>query len=271
MKKLFCIVSIIALTFVSYSFGQDVAVVYDAKMENGGGLGIVGGAAGAKGLADLIVEKLENKKLTAEIVDADGLVEYMDANPKGIYIITQGNTPETIFQNKGKEDPIYSWLRDGGIGGFIGDYPFYYYWDFGANNRVEITGAGQRSVFGFQVTNGNTASVSPTDLGKEYMPSLKKWTSNRPAGLNVLEQNNFEFESYADDGTNADPIAYRTEDMKGWFINFHTSCCGTQIPGNEQIATEYAELISNRFAPESQSVDPTGKTSVVWGQLKSLR
>ncbi|RKU07548.1 hypothetical protein C6501_17425 [Candidatus Poribacteria bacterium] len=271
MKRIFCFVSIIALTFVGYSFGQDVAVVYDAKMENGGGLGIAGGQAGAQGLAELIVEKLEDEKLDAEIVDSDGLLEYMEANPKGIYIITQGNTPETIFQNKGKDDPIYSWLRDGGIGGFIGDYPFYYYWDFGANNRVEITGAGQRSVFGFQVTNSNTASVSPTDLGKKYIPSLKKWTSNRPAGLNVLEQNDFEFESYADDGTNADPIAYRTKDMKGWFINFHTSCCGTAIPGNEQVATEYAELIANRFGEELRSVDPAEKVSVVWGQLKSLR
>ncbi len=266
MKKLFCFVSIIALTFVSYSFGQDVVVVYDVKMENGNGLGV----QNAKQLADLIVEKLEDEKLTAEIVDADGLIKYMDANPKGIYVITQGNTPETIFKNKGKEDPIYSWLRDGGIGGFIGDYPFYYYWDFGANARVTAAGAGQQKVFGVTVTNASVANVSPTDLGKQYIPSLEKWTSNRPSGLNVLNQNDFEFESYADDGTNADPIAYRTEDMKGWFINFHTSCCGTAIPGNEQVATEYAELISNRFA-EPQSVDPTGKISIVWGQIKSLQ
>ena len=40
-------------------------------MENGAGLGIAGGAAGAKGLADLIVEKLQDEKLTAEIVDAE--------------------------------------------------------------------------------------------------------------------------------------------------------------------------------------------------------
>ena len=130
MKRLFCFVLIIALIFTSYSFAQDVAVVYDAKMENGGGLGIAGGAAGAKGLADMIVEKLQDEKLTAEIVDADGLIEYMDANKNGIFVLTQGNTPDTIFQNKGKDDPIYSWLRDGGIGGFIGDYPLYYYWDF---------------------------------------------------------------------------------------------------------------------------------------------
>ena len=270
MKKLFCFVSIIVLTFAGYSFGQDVAVVYDAALENGNVLG----TAGLKGidLADLIIEKLADKKINGEIVDGEGLVEYMNANPKGIYILTQGNTPDTIFQNKGEDDPVYSWLREGGIGGFIGDYPFYYYWNYGSNSRVTAAGAGQQKIFGVTVTNANTASVKPTDLGEKYMPSLKNWVSNRPAGISVLEQNNFEFESYADDGANADPVAYRTDDMEGWFINFHTSCCGTAIPAFEQIATSYAELVANRFPPVSQSaVDPSGKVSVVWGQLKSLK
>ncbi|MDP6595280.1 MAG: hypothetical protein QGI86_05205 [Candidatus Poribacteria bacterium] len=117
------------------------------------------------------------------------------------------------------------------------------------------------------MTNGTVTQVAPTDLGKKYIASLKKWTSNRPAGLAVLKQNNFEFESYADDGTNADPIAYRAKDMKGVAINFHTSCCGASIPPNDQIAKEYAQLIGNRFA-EVKPVDTMNKVSVVWGELK---
>lgn len=269
MNKLICFIVIITFTLVSYASAQDVAVVYDAALENGNVLG----TAGLKGidLANLIVDELSANKLNGEIVDADGLIEYMNANPTGIYVLTQGNTPETIFENKGEDDPVYSWLREGGIGGFIGDYPFYYYWNFASKSRVTAAGAGQQKIFGVTVTNGNVAAVTPTDLGKQYMPSLKKWTTNRPVGISVLEQNDFEFESYADDGANADPVAYRTEDMKGWFINFHTSCCGTAIPPFEQIAASYAELIANRFASDLQSVDPTGKVSVVWGQLKSLR
>lgn len=262
MKRLFCLVSISILISVSIVFGQDVAVHYDAAVENGNGLAVTNPAQ----LADLIVEKLKDKKLSAEIVDSDALADYMNANKNGIYIITQGNTPGSIFQKKGKDDLVYKWLREGGIGGFIGDYAFYYYWHKGA--RVTAAAAGQQSVFGVTITNGTVSQVEPTELGKKYIPSLKKWTSNRASGLAVLKQNDFEFESYADNGANADPIAYRTEDMKGWFINFHTSCCGTAIPPNEQIATEYAELISNRFALP-QAVDPNGKISTVWGQLKS--
>ena len=264
MKRLFCFASVLVLICTNYASGQDVAVFYDAAVENGGGLAV----PNPKQLAEMMVEELEAKKLTAEIVDSDGLAEYMKANPQGIYIITQGNTPGTIFKNQGKKDLVHSWLREGGIGGFIGDYAFYYYWDKGA--RVTAAGAGQQSVFGATVTNGTVSAVSPTDLGKEYIPSLKKWNSNRASGLAVLKQNDFEYESYADDGVNADPIAYRTKDMEGWFINFHTSCCGTAIPPNDQLATEYAELISNRFAT-AKAVEPSGKISVVWGRLKSRR
>ena len=203
MKRLWCFTSILVLVFASYALGQDVAVFYDEAVENGGGLAV----PNPKQLAEMIVEELEAKKLTAEIVDSDELAAYMKANPEGIYIITQGNTPGTIFKKEGKKDLVYTWLREGGIGGFIGDYAFYYYWDKGA--RVTAAGAGQQSVFGATVTNGTVSQVSPTDLGKELIPSLKKWSSNRASGLAVLKGNDFEYESYADDGVNADPIAYR--------------------------------------------------------------
>ena len=260
--KLIVLMIALCMLLANLTFAQDVAIFYDASVE-------VLGVPNAQGFADLLVTELENKKITAEIVDSDGLAEYMEANQQGIYLITQGQTPGTIFKNQGKKDLVYTWLREGGIGGFVGDYAFYYYWDKGA--RLTAAGAGQQSVFGVTVTNGTVTNVTPTELGKEYIPSLKKWTSNRAAGLAVLEANGFEYESYADDGNNADPIAYRTEDMKGWFINFHTSCCGTAIPPNELMAKEYAELIKNRFIEEvrGESVDSTGKLSVTWGRLKS--
>ncbi|MCG8621126.1 MAG: hypothetical protein MJE68_03855, partial [Proteobacteria bacterium] len=82
MKRLFCFASVLMLIFTGYLHAQDVAVVYDAAIENGGGLAV----PNPNQLAEMIVEELEDKKLTAEIVDADELVEYMNANPKGIYI-----------------------------------------------------------------------------------------------------------------------------------------------------------------------------------------
>jgi hypothetical protein len=253
---------IFSLVSINRSFTQDVAIFYDANIPV---LGINDGP----GFAGLLVDELKKKNIMAEIVDSKGLADYMKANPTGIMLVSQGLFPGTIFANKGKDDLVYSWLRGGGIGGFAGDYPFYY-WDNTANVAA---GGGQQKIFGVTVTNSSTANVEPTELGKKYIPSLQKqWTSNRPVGLAVLQNSGFEFESYADDKANSDPVAYRTKDMKGWFINFHTSCCGVACPANGQMAKEYAELISNRFIDKSKlNVEPLDKLSVSWGQLKYWR
>jgi len=260
MGKSIILMVVFCLILMSSALAQDVAILFDANLP-------VLGISNGPGFADLLVAELGKENIQAEIVDSAGLAAYMQANPEGIMLICQGIVPSTIFENKGKDDLIYSWLREGGIGGFVGDYPFYY-WD---NTNNVAAGAGQQNVFGVQVTNGNVATMLPTELGKEYIPSLQPdWVSNRPVSLGVLEQNGFEYESYADDGANSDPIAYQTEDMKGWFINFHTSCCGTSVPTNDQMAREYAELIKNRFIdPDKLAVEPMGKISTVWGQLKS--
>jgi len=261
MKGVLFLTIILCLFLVSSSFAQDVAIMYDPALP---ALSV----NDAAGFAKLLVQELERNELSATIVDSLGLVTYMEANPTGIMLVCQGIMPGTIFKNEGADDLIYSWLRGGGIGGFVGDYPFYY-WD---NTNNAPAGAGQASVFGMTVTNGNVVNVSPTDLGKQYIPSLQdEWTTNRPVGLSALRNGGFEFESYADNGTDADPVAFQAADMEGWFINFHTSCCGTSVPSNDQMAREYGELIGNRFSEDlEKSVDPDGKTSTLWGRLKSI-
>ena len=140
-------------------------------------------------LAEMIVEELEDRKLTAEIVDSDELAAYMKANPKGIYIITQGNTPGTIFKKEGKKDLVYTWLRDGGIGGFIGDYAFYYYWDKGA--RVTAAGAGQQSVFGATVTNGTVFASQPDGSWEGVYPFSEKMEFKSGIGSRCFEGERF--------------------------------------------------------------------------------
>jgi hypothetical protein len=259
MKRLF-ILSIAFCMFLTISaFAQDVAIFFDAALP-------VVGLNDGPGFANLLVDNLKKKNIAAEIFDSNGVADYMKANPKGIMLVSQGIFPGTIFANKGKDDLIYTWLRGGGIGGFVGDYPFYY-WD--NTNNVAADG-GQQKIFGVNVTNANVVNVIPTELGKKYMPSLKEWTSNRPVGLAVLQNNGFVYESYADDKSNSDPVAYQTKDMKGWFINFHTSCCGTNCPANDQMAKEYAELISNRFIDKGKlSIEPLDKLSMTWGSIKT--
>ncbi|MFC1712565.1 cohesin domain-containing protein [Candidatus Poribacteria bacterium] len=216
----------------------DVAIFYDEDQA-------VGDPVDAELYAHLLVEELENKGLSSGIVDSEELAEYMRANPKGIMLICQCLVPGTIFQDKGEEDLIYSWLRNGGIGGFALELPFYY-WDFYFNVSAE----GPKGIFGVDVVRETTVNVKPTELGLKYIPSmLDEWPTNLSAYLPILENYPLQYESYADDGAYSDLIAYRTEDMEGWFIHFSIGYLDYRRP-YEQMAREYAELISNRFAGE---------------------
>ena len=108
--------------------------------------------------------------------------------------------------------------------------------------------------------------MTPTDFGKELIPSMEEHPSSRPVSLAVLENNKFEYESYADDGSFADPIALHTDKMEGWFVNFYTWPEDVSYP---QIGLEMAELIENRFVDlVKQAVDRTGKMATTWGAIR---
>jgi len=205
------------------------------------------------------------KGIDYKVVKAPELVTYMKANKTGIVIMTTGIAPSDIFKNQGDKDLVNTWLKDGGVMFWTGDWPFYYF-DAPANCPAA---AGEISVFGVTITAGpGSINMIPTEVGEKLMPSLKEHTSQRPIMLGTLESNKFNYESYADDGkTYADPIALQTAKMTGWFVNFHT------WPENEDlktIAIQMGELIINRFLL-SKAVDSSGKLPVTWGDIKDQR
>ncbi len=108
MKRFLIFTIAICLLPVVYTSAQDVAIFYDANVQT---LGV----NNAAGFADMLVAELDSKKITAEIVDSDGLADYMNANPEGIYLVTQGLTKGTIYKNQGKKHLEYSSLTEPGI------------------------------------------------------------------------------------------------------------------------------------------------------------
>lgn len=209
---------------------------------------------------------LEAKGIPFKVVKAPDLVTYMNANKEGIVIMTTGIAPGEIFKNQGDKDLVVKWLTDGGIMLWTGDWPFYY-WDAPANCPGA---AGEVSVFGVTFTQGlgpPGQKMEPTELGKKLIPSIKTHLSSRPVSLATLMNNKFDYESYADNGSFADPIALRTSKMKGWFVNIHT------WPENEtldEVAKQMAELITNRFMIV-KPVNVKDKLVTAWGDIKSDR
>ena len=214
-------------------------------------------------MAPAVEEALTDKKLPCSIMDTTALVDYMNANAEGIVIMTSGIAPGEIFKGQGDKNLVHKWLFDGGIMFWSGDWPFYY-WDVPAN----CPGAGgEASVFGVTMTQGaDGTKVKSTDKGKELIPSIKKeHLSSRPVSIAILESNDFEYESYADNGNLADPIAFQAEEMKGWFVNIHTWLEGEIT--FEQAALEISELLENRFFIDLP-VENKDKLAATWGVIK---
>jgi hypothetical protein len=206
---------------------------------------------------------LKAKNIDCSIVDTEALVTYMEANREGIVIMTSGIAPGEIFKNQGDKDLVNEWLFGGGIMFWTGDWPFYY-WDAPANLAAA---AGEASVFGVTMTQGTGPPgqmMTPTNIGKELIPSIEEHPSSRAVSLAILETNGFEYESYADNGSNADPIAFQARDMEGWFVNMHT---WPEDETLEHVGLEMAELVENRFLVD-RAVESTGKLAATWGSVK---
>lgn len=234
----------------------EVAVYYDASKGNAW--------INPAQFTPAIEAEFKAKGIPYQVVSAKELEAYMKANKQGIAIMTMGIAPGEIFKNQGEKDLVRTWLFDGGVMFWSGDWPFYY-WDAPANCPA---GAGEVSVFGVTFTQGAGppgAAMTPTDIGKKMIPSMKDHPSSRPVSLAILNNNKFEFESYADDKSRADPIALRAPKMNGWFVNFYTWPENVEL---KQVSKEMAELLENRFMTAKKAVDISGKLTNTWGKIK---
>ena len=78
-------------------------------------------------------------------------------------------------------------------------------------------------------------------------------------------------EVYAEAGNSADPILFAAPDMKGYFVHFHMETLGNKPDDYlAQVGLEIGELITNRFG-ELLDVEPQGKLTTTWGNLKSIK
>ena len=118
---------------------------------------------------------------------------------------------------------------------------------------------------GMVMWDDNTPMVV-TEQGKEIAPSLTDFQSDRPFHTDLLE-GNWEVEvslAQNDAGTRADPIIVRDGDLGRLIPAIQTN------QGNEPKGAVAAEIIiwlMNTVTP----VEPEGKLSTTWGNLKTIK
>ena len=168
-----------------------------------------------------------------------------------------------------------NFLFGGGVLIYSGDTPFYAVGKKDAPGQKIVPGnQGVMDVLNFtaQYITTTAAAVKPTDEGKKMIPSLEPFNPNRPGLINVLEAEKCDpIEVYAEAGNSADPILFAAPDMKGYFVHFHMETLGNKPDDYlAQVGLEIGELLVNRFG-ELLDVEPQGKLTTTWGNLKSIK
>ena len=228
-----------------------------------------------KKIEDAVVAELDAAKIASVVGNADEFLAYMEDNPEGV-IVSPIVVPEIVYTIGMKDDsPMENFLFGGGVLIYSGDTPFYAVGKKDAPGQKVVPGnQGVKDVLNFtaQYITTTAAAVKPTPEGKELIPSLEPFNPNRPGLINVLEDEKCDpIEIYAEAGNSADPILFAAPDMKGYFVHFHMETLGNKPDDYlAQVGLEIGELITNRFG-ELLDVEPQGKLTTTWGNLKSIK
>ena len=229
-----------------------------------------------KKIEDAVIAELDAAKIASVVGNADEFLAYMEDNPEGV-IVSPIVVPEIVYTIGMKDDsPMENFLFGGGVLIYSGDTPFYAVGKKDAPGQKIVPGnQGVMDVLNFtaQYITTTAAAVKPTDEGKKLIPSLEPFNPNRPGLINVLEAEKCDpIEVYAEAGNSADPSPLcrtRHERLISSISTWkHSAINLTDYLA--QVGLEIGELITNRFG-ELLDVEPQGKLTTMWGNIKSLK
>jgi len=202
----------------------------------------------ARKLAEELKTQLAAKRIPARIGDAVQLRIYMTSNPKGIIVMTMGVAPDIVFRGE-KDSFIEQWMDRGGKIVWTAGWEFRRYSTmYRRMYRVRPSAdRGAKNVFDLiqKITNQKTEghTMSPTALGKKYIPSLDALQSLRPAIISALDANRMKYEIYATDGVVVDPVMFQPRACLGVFVKFRME----ENPKIKILSRQIADFIANRF------------------------
>ncbi len=166
--------------------------------------------------------------VAARLLDAPGWLELCRGGSHAIVVNICQTTPDLIFAGQSQGSPLERWLAAGGILVQSGDWPFFWYCD--GTGKVRGDGAmakGDEDIFHADlVKDGFTdLPVAPTELARQYLPSVAPVVSQRPFDLAAVKAACPWFEVYLQGEragqVAADGLAFRVPGGQGYFVGFH--------------------------------------------------
>jgi len=214
---------------------------------------------------------------------AQWCVRHTDNGRQDVIILACGTTPSGLypFPNlKPDGSIIENFIEAGNIVINVADWIFYMSYEGGARS-AENAGAGAANVFDisgldFGDRGAGSFSMTPTDEGMMYIPSLKVFTSHRPWHLEQFANTNYDVVVFARSGdNNGDPaVAISKDEGKDGFgiiAAMWQSATPTWI-GTDPRGIGVAEFIENwLIVNASLEVHAQNKLATTWGEVKKSR
>ena len=242
-------------------------------------------AKGAQKEIDNLIKILSGVNLEAfEPKDIDGLADWVEAHTDGggNTLILTGITPSTIYPpgNAKPDGSILEEFLDAGNTIFnTGEYTFYTSEGPAETNESpalqNIIDVPNAFVWHGKGDNWqeNPVEMTPTQAGKDYVPSLKKYGTSYPFHTEDYEKTPWDLEialaENKDEDYRVEPAVIFNEDTGGRLGIFVQAYVGDIPHPGVSWSDIMGEFIVNYYVPEILSVEPTGKLTTTWGELKS--
>ena len=290
MKQLFLLSALSLSLFVialTSAFAADLAIY--SGPTNPGWISQEAAIANAEAIMNddqmkSIFESIENYGDGDEVGYDSPLGKWMQAHTgngqQDVFIAASGTAPSAVYQFP-NADPdgsnIEDFIEDGNVFINVADWILYMSYEGGtrsANNGAD----GAANVFdipGLSFGNRGGPQV-PTDAGKQYLPSLVEFQSDRPWHLEQFDGSDWEVTPFAvsnNDANSADP-AVAVNKTYGGIIAAMWQKAQPNWSGDDPRAGGVIEFIANWLTENGDIATPVeaqGKIATTWGRIKSDR
>ena len=242
---------------------------------------------GAQEEIDTLIKKIDGVvNLEAfDPKDIKGLASWVEAHTDGggNTLILTGITPTSIYPagNAKPDGSILEEFLDAGNTIFnTGEYTFYTSegpdetnGQAALPNIIDVPEAFVWMGRGPDAWQANPVEMTPTQAGKDHIPSLKKYNTSYPFHVEDYEKSPWEVEialaENKDDDLRIDPAVLFNEETGGRLGIFVQVYVGDVPHPGVSWGEIMGEFIVSYYIPEVLAVEPIDKLTTIWGKLKS--
>ncbi len=287
MKRYIGLVIVVLMLSVSIVFASDLAIYSgpsnpgwisaDAVKKN---TETVMTHAGVKALFDRIENFGDGDEKGDDSPLAEWCKEHTENGQQDVILLACGTAPSALYpfpNAKPDGSNVENFIEAGNVVINVADWIFYMSYEGGVRSP-DNAAAGAANVFDipgldFGDRGQGTFAMTPTDLGKKYIPSLAAFNTNRPWHIEQFANTNWDVVIFAQaDDNNADPAVAISKETGKDGTGMIAAMWQAAIPnwgGTDPRGIGVAEFIENWLSENATlDVQANNKLSTTWGHIK---